>query len=63
MNDMAVLENPEDFKDFTKDDLCLLKPMFLEFEKAIDNIELTKREEGRTFPGGFIFELLAKAEV
>ncbi|XP_067000771.2 regulator of telomere elongation helicase 1 homolog [Anabrus simplex] len=45
-------------KDFTPDDLCLLKAIFLELEKAVD--ELT---EGSTFPGDYILELLAKAQL
>ncbi|XP_012148049.2 regulator of telomere elongation helicase 1 [Megachile rotundata] len=50
-------------KDFTADDLCILKSMFLELEKAIDAIEIKKREEGDTHPSGFIFELLEKAQL
>jgi len=50
-------------KDFTAEDLCILKAMFLELEKAIDSIELKNRNEGDTFPGGYIFELLEKVEV
>lgn len=50
-------------KDFTAEDLCILKAMFLELEKAIDSIELKNRTEGDTFPGGYIFELLEKIEV
>ena len=53
--------NPQ--KDFTPDDLCILKAMFLELEKAIDAIEIVKRDEGDTHPGGYIFELLEKAQV
>ncbi|XP_022124379.2 regulator of telomere elongation helicase 1 homolog [Pieris rapae] len=48
-------------KDFTCDDLCILKEIMLAFEKAIDEIEVGN--EGSTYPGGFIFELLAKAEI
>ncbi|XP_045785549.1 regulator of telomere elongation helicase 1 homolog [Maniola jurtina] len=48
-------------KDFTCDDLCILKEMMLTLEKAIDEINVGT--EGITFPGGFIFELLAKAEI
>ncbi|XP_026329662.1 regulator of telomere elongation helicase 1 homolog [Hyposmocoma kahamanoa] len=48
-------------KDFTADDLCILKEMMLALEKAIDEIEISK--DGSTFPGGFIFELLGKAEI
>lgn len=50
-------------KDFTAEDLYILKAMFLELEKAVDSIELKNRNEGDTFPGGFIFELLEKVEV
>ncbi|XP_014482362.1 PREDICTED: regulator of telomere elongation helicase 1 homolog [Dinoponera quadriceps] len=50
-------------RDFTAEDLCILKAMFLELEKAIDSIELKNRNEGDTLPGGFIFELLEKAEL
>lgn len=49
-------------KDFTPEDLCLLKSIFLAFEKAIDEITL-KKNDGETFPGGYIFELMEKAEV
>ncbi|XP_014606686.1 PREDICTED: regulator of telomere elongation helicase 1 homolog [Polistes canadensis] len=50
-------------KDFTPEDLCILKTMFLELEKAIDDIKITKQDEGDTLPGGYIFELLSKAEL
>ena len=53
--------NPQ--KDFTADDLCILKAMFLELEKAIDAIKIVKRDEGDTYPGGYIFELLEKAQL
>ncbi|XP_028155975.1 regulator of telomere elongation helicase 1 homolog [Ostrinia furnacalis] len=48
-------------KDFTCEDLCVLKEIMLALEKAID--EISVGSEGTTFPGGFIFELLAKAEI
>lgn len=56
--DMTVDSQP---KDFTCDDLCVLKEMMLALEKAIDEIAIGY--EGTTYPGGFIFELLSKAEV
>ena len=40
-------------KDFNVDDLCILKAMFLELEKAIDSIPL-KETDGETRPGDFI---------
>lgn len=49
--------------DFTAEDLYILKTMFLDLEKAIDSIQIVKREEGDTHPGGYIFELLEKAQV
>ncbi|XP_047110778.1 regulator of telomere elongation helicase 1 homolog [Schistocerca piceifrons] len=48
-------------KDFTADDLCVLKTMFLELEKAVDAVEVTP--EGSTYPGSFLFELMSKAEI
>ncbi|CAG2057218.1 unnamed protein product, partial [Timema podura] len=48
-------------KDFTANDLCLLKIMFLELEKAIDSIFVGP--EGSTYPGSYIFEILEKAEL
>lgn len=48
-------------KDFTCEDVCVLKEMMLALEKAIDEVNVSS--EGTTFPGGFIFELLSKAEI
>ncbi|KAJ8725360.1 hypothetical protein PYW08_003543 [Mythimna loreyi] len=56
--DMTVDTQP---KDFTCDDLCVLKEMMLALEKAID--EISVGNEGSTYPGGYIFELLSKAEI
>lgn len=60
-NDLFLENNVQ--KDFTAEDLYILKAIFLGLEKAIDSIELKNRNEGDTYPGGFIFELLEKAEV
>lgn len=49
-------------KDFSVDDLCILKAMFLELEKAIDAIPISK-PEGETLPGEFMLELLSKADL
>ncbi|XP_050576329.1 regulator of telomere elongation helicase 1 homolog [Bombus affinis] len=62
-NDFSMENSGNIVKDFTADDLCILKAMFLELEKAIDAIEILKRNEGDTFPGGYIFELLGKAQL
>ncbi|CAG5011257.1 unnamed protein product [Parnassius apollo] len=56
----ATIDNNQP-KDFTCDDLCVLKEMMLALEKAIDEIDVGN--EGMTYPGGFIFELLSKAEI
>lgn len=73
MKDMAKQEDQTDFtfeynsspvqKDFSAEDLCILKTMFLELEKTVDGIVLTKRDEGETYPGGYIFDILEKADV
>ncbi|XP_053624650.1 regulator of telomere elongation helicase 1 homolog [Plodia interpunctella] len=57
--DMSLDNNQP--KDFTCDDLCVLKEIMLAFEKAIDEINVGP--EGSTFTGGYIFDLLAKAEI
>jgi regulator of telomere elongation helicase 1 len=54
--------NPSVPKDFSLDDLCILKAMFLELEKAIDAIPITS-PEGNTLPGEFMLEILAKADL
>ncbi|KAF4531782.1 hypothetical protein B566_EDAN011818 [Ephemera danica] len=48
-------------KDFSQDDLCIMKTMFLELEKAMDHIEVSG--EGTTYPGNFMFDILAKASI
>lgn len=53
---------PSTPKDFSLDDLCILKAMFLELEKAIDAIPISK-SEGDTLPGEFMMELLSKADL
>lgn len=54
-------DNP---KDFSADDLCILKQMLLDFEKEMDNIDLKKDSpEGTNFAGNFVFEFLSKVGV
>lgn len=48
--------------DFTIEDLNVLKQDFLNLEKSFDAIEVTNNE-GVTFPGSFMFELLENANV
>ncbi|XP_030569109.1 regulator of telomere elongation helicase 1 homolog [Drosophila novamexicana] len=52
---------PEEPKDFTLDDLTLLKEMLLELEKAIDGVVVDNKAEGTTYPAAHIYELLGKA--
>ncbi|KAH8289163.1 hypothetical protein KR054_001059 [Drosophila jambulina] len=48
-------------KDFTLDDLTLLKEMLLELEKAIDAVLVDNVSEGTTYPATMMYELLGKA--
>ncbi|XP_034118849.1 regulator of telomere elongation helicase 1 homolog [Drosophila albomicans] len=48
-------------KDFTLDDLTLLKEMLIDLEKAVDEIVVENKTDGQTYPASFIYELLAKA--
>lgn len=50
-------------KDFTADELCILKQMLLDFEKAVDEIEIKNVVDGTSYEGNFIFEILEKANV
>lgn len=53
----------DEAKDFTLDDLTLLKEMLLELEKAIDGVVVENKAEGQTYPPNYIYELLGKANV
>lgn len=52
-------------KDFTAEDLALLKTVFMAIEKEIDNIPLVSNgdKKSQTFAGSHIFSVLNKAEV
>lgn len=48
-------------KDFSADDLCILKQMLLDLEKAVDDTKIFPA--GTTFEGTYIFEIFQKAQV
>ncbi|KAH8300994.1 hypothetical protein KR044_009055 [Drosophila immigrans] len=48
-------------KDFTLDDLTLLKEMLLELEKAVDGVVVQNKADGQTYPASYIYELLGQA--
>lgn len=69
---MKTLEKDEDLlmyvddeveKDFTIEDLAKLKEVMLAFENGVDSIEAVFQKNGKTFPGGKLFELLEAAEI
>lgn len=49
-------------KDFTADELCVLKQILLDFEKAIDAVQFSSAD-GKTSEGDFIYELFQTAGV
>ncbi|XP_037938569.1 regulator of telomere elongation helicase 1 homolog [Teleopsis dalmanni] len=51
----------DETKDFTIEDLALLKEMLLGLEQAVDDITVDNRVDGQTYPASYIFEVLAKA--
>lgn len=61
--DLVVASTDPGEKDFTLDDLALLKDMMLNFEKAVDDIQLDFSKGEQTFDGGYIFTLLQQANV
>lgn len=62
---LSVDVGGDEEKDFTVDDLVLLKEIFLNLEKTIDEIPVRSSlaGSGETFNGGYIFSLLEKANV
>uniref|UniRef100_A0A1B0FG92 Regulator of telomere elongation helicase 1 homolog n=1 Tax=Glossina morsitans morsitans TaxID=37546 RepID=A0A1B0FG92_GLOMM len=58
-----VQDCEDESKDFTLDDLTLLKEMLLELEKAVDEIEVENKIEGVTLPASYIYDLLGKANL
>ncbi|XP_053694126.1 regulator of telomere elongation helicase 1 homolog [Sabethes cyaneus] len=60
---IAIPEDDEGKKDFTIDDLALLKEMMLALEKAVDEIPIMFSQGGNTFPGTYIFDVLNKANI
>lgn len=53
----------DDKQDFTIDDLAMLKEDLLNLEKSIDAIKVINAQEGITFSGSYMFELLDSANV
>ena len=50
-------------KDFSADELCVLKDMLLKLEKVLDEINVPNPTEGVTFGGDYIFDILEQANV
>lgn len=53
----------ETAKDFTEEDVVLLKEMLLSLEAAIDEIVIGNTEDGETFEGAYMFKFLGQANV
>lgn len=62
-NSVAIPEDDESKKDFTIDDLALLKEMLLSLEKTVDEVPVLFSQGGNTFPGTYIFEIFEKANI
>lgn len=52
-------------RDFTENELMIMKEMLLNFEKVIDEIPLVQKKDvvEASFPGEYIFDLLGKASI
>jgi len=50
-------------KEFSDDDICVLKALFLEIEKVIDDIKFTNSTNDKKMEGSYIFRLLQGADV
>lgn len=62
-DELQMLQDENDEKDFTLEDLAKLKEIMLNFEQEIDKIDQVFSSKGRTFPGGKLFELLESASI
>ncbi|EDS40179.1 fanconi anemia group J protein [Culex quinquefasciatus] len=62
-NTVAIPEDDDAKKDFTIDDLALLKEMLLSLEKTVDEIPVMFSQGGSTQPGTYIFEIFEKANI
>lgn len=62
-NNEIFTSNENEQKDFSLEDLALLKEMMLNFEKAVDEIDIQFKKEGSTFEGSYIFQILQKANI
>ncbi|XP_061390735.1 regulator of telomere elongation helicase 1 homolog [Musca vetustissima] len=63
MSEGEMIDGGDEPKDFTLDDLALLKEMLLELEKAIDDVVVENSQDGATFPASYIFDLLGRANI
>jgi len=50
-------------REFSDDDICVLKALFLEIEKVIDGIELSSSTNDKKMEGSYVFKLLQGADV
>jgi len=50
-------------REFSDDDICVLKALFLEIEKVIDGIELSNSTNDKKMEGSYVFKLLQGADV
>lgn len=50
-------------REFSDDDICVLKALFLEIEKVIDGIELNSGTNDKKMEGTYVLRLLQNADV
>lgn len=62
-NDTSTLMDDGIPKEFSEKQLCDLKEILLNLEKAVDEIEIKGGGEMTTFDGDYMFEILGKAGV
>ncbi|XP_055628054.1 regulator of telomere elongation helicase 1 homolog [Toxorhynchites rutilus septentrionalis] len=62
-NGVSASDDDEDKKDFTIDDLALLKEMLLKLENVVDEIQVPFSQGGKTFSGTYIFDLFEQANI
>lgn len=63
MTENLMGEMADEPKDFTIEDLAMLKEMLLSLENAVDEIVVQNKVEGTTFPAAYMFEILEKGNI
>ncbi|BFZ16911.1 hypothetical protein BsWGS_19949 [Bradybaena similaris] len=61
--EFSQVEDSPIVPEFTLEDIIRLKKTLLEMEENLDGIEISSSQQGKTMPGSYMFEFLAKVNI